>query len=158
MVIDGEFMKEVNMSEMKTKNKAVELKEVINYTKNKKRVSETCPYITDCEKEKLPVKTKMRAICYLANNDFRGLSIVGAHLTSPFTGKKINAFGTVLSDDEYVWTDDLWIYVRDHDLKLPDEFIEKVNAYFDSGNGTTPIAGAREVPFDGREWAFAFDH
>lgn len=130
-------------------------KPLINYTKYKQGYPDAI-YILDCEREKLPRKTKLRVMYYLANCIFQKGAVIGAHLVSPFTNEEINAYGSYLMDDEYKWQDDLWIYVRDQDLKLPAEFIEKVNKFFDDGNNTALSIGAREDPVDGRPYAFWF--
>lgn len=116
----------------------------------------TCS-LDDIPREKLPRSTKLHVLYYLSNNDFRGLNVLGHRTSNVFTGEVINAYGTVLSDKEYIWDDDLWIYVRDYDLKLPEKFIEKVEHFFNEGHAINPIKGAKEPPLDGRPFAYFFE-
>ena len=79
---------------------------------------------------RLSDNTKAHVLFYLANNEFRALSVIGKHIRNIFTQEEINAYGTVLDDGEYTWSDDLWIYVQNYDLELPQRFVDKVERFF----------------------------
>lgn len=130
-------------------NKKSSLKSLIQYSQYGS--------LEDIPREKLARPVKLHVLYYLSNNDFRGLTVLGARKKDIFSGKEINAYGTVLSDKEYIWDDDLWIYVRDYDLKLPEDFIKKVEQFFHEGNTITPIIGAKEPQVDGRAFAYSFE-
>lgn len=65
---------------------------------------------------------------YLLNSSFKRIAVPAMNGIDAFTGKPFNAVGELFSDGEYAWYDSLPEYVRLHNLALPDDFIEKVQA------------------------------
>lgn len=83
--------------------------------------------------------TKLELISYLTNRGFLRLSSFLFNLPNGFTGEEWEATGSLFSDGEWKWRDDLWLYLRDYDIALPDEFIEHVHDYFLGGGMTRSV-------------------
>lgn len=97
------------------------------------------PHITELPRstEPLPFHLKSDIIRYLRNGDFKHIGFMThSQLINEFTGKPMNAFASGFYDDKYIWRDDLWIYFRDYDVKLPDDFIQHIQEFFAAGNNT----------------------
>lgn len=89
------------------------------------------PLITSLPQCVYDKKTRQLIMRYLRNSDFIGVSVFGVRVQDAFTGEKMPARGTFLTDGIWKWTDDLWLYVRDYDIALPDEFVEHVKSFFE---------------------------
>ena len=74
--------------------------------------------------QKEPYPGKEKIVEYLKNGTktFAGLGI----LKDVYTGEQIPIEQCGMTDGEYSWISDLYYYVEQYNLKLPEEFNEKV--------------------------------
>lgn len=115
---------------------------VIDTTKLKKKSyvlkykvfgSESSPWASELEIEPLVPEVKQKAVDYLQNRAFYGASFLRRPLTDAFTGKLMPAKGAGFNDGTWFWHDDLWCYVENHDVKLPEEFVQHVLKFYEGG-------------------------
>lgn len=77
---------------------------------------------------------KSQVIKYLRNTEFKRLSVLDRPAyTNPFTGLPMDANGCQFSDGVWSWGDSLMIFVRDHDIALPTEFLDHIRAFYADG-------------------------
>lgn len=73
------------------------------------------------------------------HKDFLGWAMVGGYSDiDAFTGEGMRSYSTQLQDGKYSWWDNLALYVRDHDVQLPDDFISHILDYYDNGGEVVP--------------------
>ena len=103
------------------------------------------PMITDLPVAVLPETQKQEVLKYLSNKDFQAILIGGTEpLIDAFTGEKIREVrNDFMRDGKWSWRLELLIYVRDHDVALPKEFLDDVKAFFENGNETIPVEDKR---------------
>lgn len=94
--------------------------------------------INQLSTEQLSNATKMKIMGYLRHSDFLEAGVFANWLKNTFTDDPIPATGTFFNDDKWRWRDDLWLYVRDYDIKLPNDFIQDVLSFYEH-QGTSPI-------------------
>lgn len=103
------------------------LKNIIEYRESGSGSAiDALPFITELPRRRLPDSEKEMVIAYLRNNSFIQWKNFGKPLTDAFVGQDMPAWGYVLTDGEYTWTDDLVIYVERYDVELPRSFVEHV--------------------------------
>lgn len=85
--------------------------------------------------QKLDDKTKTQVIDYLLNTAFYHWRMMGEHTydIDAFTGETMQSQGIGMNDGLYRWQDNLPFYVRDYDIKIPDDFIEHVKNFYNTG-------------------------
>lgn len=109
---------------------------VIDYTD----VDESQPnYILKLPRKALDEPVKAKVLDYLNNKDFRGFACFEMPQVDPFNGLLMWNIGTSFCDEaRYLWEDKLSLYVRDHDIALPQEFVDHVMAYYRNGGTVDP--------------------
>ncbi|MFF5189745.1 hypothetical protein ACFY30_39275 [Streptomyces sp. NPDC000345] len=60
----------------------------------------------------------------LAGHDL--FSVMGSSEDVLGSGQTVIGGDSIYSDGEWVWRGDLWFYVRNHHVALPDEFLERI--------------------------------
>lgn len=96
-------------------------------------------FICRLPRERMSDEAKDMVLNYLNNADFRFLSSWHMPSTDPFNGKHMWDKGILFHDkSKFCWTDKLSLYVRDHDVKLPDDFIQHVLAFYADGGTVRP--------------------
>ena len=70
---------------------------------------------------------KEKVIDYINNNKVVG--ICARYAIDCITGEEISSGFKILNDGEYEWPDFLAYHIMKYNLKLPEAFIEKINAY-----------------------------
>lgn len=117
------------------------MKSVLDYREQRQIIASDCqmPSICDAEIETLPSDVKDKVIDYMFSDDFRGWHMVGGYSdTDAFTGRSMHTYSTQLNDGEYVWFDNLALYVKNYDVKLPECFVEHVMEFYENGGKVHP--------------------
>ena len=70
---------------------------------------------------------KEKVINYLNNHKVVG--ICARYAIDCITGEKISSGFKILNDGEYEWPDFLAYHIMKYNLKIPEAFIEKIDAY-----------------------------
>lgn len=134
---------EVELAQIERHSKIYLGDRVIDTTKLKKTLpvlrykvfgtEKSLPSASELEIAPLPLDEKQKVVDYLQNLDFRGTSFLQGPLTDAFTGELMPAKGNGFNDGTWYWYDDLWFYVDKHDVKLPDDFVQHVLDFYESG-------------------------
>ncbi len=77
--------------------------------------------------EPAPYEGIEKIINYLANG--KPTFATAGHPIDCFTGEKIGGFENGMTDGEYSWISSLAYYVKTYNLRLPEEFENKVLAF-----------------------------
>lgn len=107
-------------------------------------------YITQMPCKKLSSDKREQVLDYLINDDFKSFANTEEPFNDPWTGLPLWNFGRTYSDGKFIWDDKLPFYVRDHDLMLPEDFIEHVEKFYEQGGETRPLFDWRTERFPPR--------
>ena len=116
-----------------TKNTSSNVKPVIEYSTDIKSDIGVPPLITQLPTKLYDDKTRFLLMSYLRNKDFISIGILFDFARDAFTGNPMPATGCIFNDGKWRWKDDLWLYIRDHDVAVPQEFINDVMKFFNNG-------------------------
>lgn len=115
---------------------------VLEYREQKQVVPSNCflPSITELDREPLAPEVKSKVLDYMLNAGFRGWRMVGGYSdTDAFTGEPMHTYSTQLNDGTYKWFDNLAMYVYRYDIRLPEEFIAHILAFYDADGQVNPF-------------------
>lgn len=106
--------------------------------------------ITELPRKEMPDLDRWKIMLYLRNTDFITIGALLNPCVDAFTGEPMHGTSkTYFDDGNWCWMDSLWIYFRDYDIVLPEEFITRVEKFYDDG-------GHPNVP---SKWEYKlFDH
>lgn len=114
----------------------------------KKQITPVLQYGDSHSIANIPRKTytqsqRVRIMGYLRNADFIQASNFSSKIYDEFTNEPMPASGSMFSDGKWSWRDDLWLYVRDYDVELPQEFVQDVETFYQQGKrpNATPYKG-----------------
>lgn len=95
-------------------------------------------FIVKLPRKALPKPVKAKVLDYLNNTGFHSFACFEKPQIDPFNELLMWNTGTTFDDGVYIWEDKLALYVRDHDIALPQEFVDHVLAYYQNGGTVTP--------------------
>lgn len=102
----------------------MELIPVLEFLEDKEHLTDG-NFVTNLPRHRLDADTKQKVLTYLNNKDFAQWWSDPITFENPFTGKQSRITGYAFNDGKYKWNCHLPVYVHDHDVKLPDDFIER---------------------------------